>query len=127
MKAIVHPANEPDGTGARPLLLALAGQLPRLALIWVDGGYKTTFAAWVEATLGWKVAAVRPPGAHRRGGPAQAPGGFRVLPHRWVVERTFAWLGRQRRLSKDDEALAETEEAWIYLTMTRLLLARLAT
>jgi putative transposase len=48
-----------------------------------------------------------------------------VLPHRWVVERTFAWLGRTRRLSKDDEALPGTEEAWISLAMIRLLLARL--
>lgn len=126
VKVRVHPASEPDGTGARPLLQALAGHLPRLELLWVDGGYKTTFADWVAATLGWQVEAVRPPGAHRRGGPEPAPGGFRVLPHRWVVERTFAWLGRQRRLSKDYEALAETEEAWIYLTMTRLLLTRLA-
>jgi putative transposase len=122
----VHPADEPDGTGARPLLLALRDALPRLALLWVDGGYKTTVAEWVEATLGWQVEAVRPPGAHRRGGPVPAPGGFRVLPHRWVVERTFAWLGRQRRLSKDYEGVPETEEAWIELTMIRLLTTRLA-
>jgi putative transposase len=126
VKARVHLANEPDGAGARPLLQAVRDQLPRLALIWVDGGYKSTFAAWVAATLGWRVEAVRPPGAHRRGGPKPAPPGFRVLPHRWVVERTFAWLGRQRRLSKDDEVLPASEEAWIYLTMTRLLARRLA-
>ena len=46
-----------------------------------------------------------------------------MLPRRWVVERTFAWLGRNRRLSKDYEALPCTEEAWIYLTMIRLMLA----
>jgi putative transposase len=51
---------------------------------------------------------------------------FQVLPRRWVVERTFAWLGRQRRLSKDYEALPETGEAWIYNTMTGLMLRRLA-
>jgi putative transposase len=49
-----------------------------------------------------------------------------VLPRRWVVERTFAWLGRYRRLSKDYEALPCTEEAWIYLAMIRLMLARMA-
>ncbi len=49
-----------------------------------------------------------------------------VLPRRWVVERTFAWLGRYRRLSKDYEELPATEEAWIYLAMTRFMLARLA-
>ncbi|MCH8061129.1 MAG: transposase, partial [Chloroflexi bacterium] len=51
---------------------------------------------------------------------------FQVLPRRWVVERTFAWLGRQRRLSKDYEALSETTEAWIYTAMTGLMLRRLA-
>lgn len=128
VKVRVHPAREPDGTGARPLLQALADHLPRLELIGVAGGDKTTFATWVEETLGWRVETVRPPGAHRRGGPESPPepGGFRVLPRRWVVERTFAWLGRQRRLSKDDEVLADTEAAWIELTMTRLLVARLA-
>jgi transposase len=53
--------------------------------------------------------------------------GFQVLPRRWVVERTFAWLGHWRRLSKDDEELPATEEAWIYLAMSMLMLARLAT
>ncbi len=53
------------------------------------------------------------------------PSGFQVLPRRWVVERTFAWLGRYRRLSKDDEVLPETEEAWISMAMTRLMTVRL--
>ena len=133
LKAIVHPADEPDGTGARPLLAALQGLLPRLQLIWVDGGYKKAFAEWVAATLGWRVETVQHPEAGRRYvwvGPGQEPPawptGFRVLPRRWVVERTFAWLGRQRRLSKDFEALPATEEAWIYLAMTRLMTVRLA-
>ena len=63
-------------------------------------------------------------GLGRRGGRAPTiPAGFHVLPRRWVVERTFAWLGRYRRLSKDYEALPGTEEAWISLAMIRLLLA----
>jgi putative transposase len=133
LKALVHPADEPDGTGGRPLLAALAGLLPRLQLIWVDGGYKHAFAAWVAAELGWRVEAVQHPDAGLRYvwvGPGQAVparrSGFRVLPRRWVVERTFAWLGRQRRLSKDFEALSATEEAWIYLAMSRLMTVRLA-
>ena len=58
--------------------------------------------------------------------PPERPAGFHVLPRRWVVERTFAWLGRNRRLSKDYERRCETTETWIYLAMTRLMLRRLA-
>ena len=124
----VHPADEQDAPSAQPLIVAMGSRLPRLRRIWVDGGYKRAFATWVADTMGWQVEAIRPPGAHRRGGPDRVPGGgFRVLPRRWVVERTFAWLGRYRRLSKDYEQLPESEEAWIYLAMSRLLAVRLAT
>ena len=58
--------------------------------------------------------------------PPALPRGFRVLKRRWVVERTFAWLGRNRRLSKDYEALPASEEAWIYAASCRLLVRRLA-
>ena len=57
---------------------------------------------------------------------SDAARGFVVLPKRWIVERTFAWLGRSRRLSKDYEALAETSEAWIRIAMIQLMLKRLA-
>jgi transposase len=133
LKARVHPADEPDGEGARPLLAGLAGLLPRLELVWVDGGYKRRFAEWVGAELGWRVEEVQHPDAGLRyvwvapgQEPPPRPKGFRVLPRRWVVERTFAWLGRSRRLSKDYEALPATEEAWIYLAMARLMARRLA-
>jgi putative transposase len=126
LTVVVHPADAQDGVAARALLLAVRDRLPRLAVLWVDGGYKKAFADWVAAALGWRVEAIRPPGAHRRGGPERVAGGFRVLPRRWVVERTFAWLGRYRRLSQDYEALPATEEAWIYLAMSRLMAARLA-
>lgn len=56
---------------------------------------------------------------------AGSAGGFQVLPKRWIVERTFSWLGRQRRLSKDYERLVDTSEAWMYLVGIRFLLARL--
>lgn len=75
------------------------------------------------AAVGWQIEAVRPPGAHRRGGPDRVPGGARPETRRWVVERTFAWLGRHRRLSKDYEELPATEEAWIYLAMMTVRLA----
>jgi putative transposase len=134
LKARSHPADEPDGEGAKPLLAGLTAVFPRLELIWVDGGYKRRFAEWVAAELGWRVAVVQHPdaGRHRvwvapgQEPPPAPPAGFRVLPRRWVVERTFAWLGRNRRLSKDYEARPASEETWIYAAASRLLLRRLA-
>jgi putative transposase len=129
----VGPADAQDGAAAKPLLAAAKAALPRLELVWVDGGYKRAFAEWAAAELGWRVEVVQHPEAGLRGAwvapgqaPPPAPRGFRVLPRRWVVERTFAWLGRNRRLSKDYEGRPETEEAWIYAASGRLLLRRLA-
>ena len=134
VKARVGPADETDAAGAKPLLAALAGQRPRLELIWVDGGDKRRFAEGVATERGWRVEAVPHPGAGRHcvwvapgeAPPLAPPAGFRVLPRRWVVERTFAWLGRNRRLSTDYEALPATEEAWIDLGLSRLRRRRLA-
>jgi putative transposase len=85
---------------------------------------------WIEKNLGLRVTVVRKPRRWIRVAadqdPPPLPTGFQVLPRRWVVERTFAWLGRYRRLSKDYEALPATEEAWIHLAMSSLMLARLA-
>ena len=133
MKARVHPADETDAEGAKPLLAGLAQVFARLALIWVDGGYKRRFVEWVGAELGWRVEVVQHPEAGLRyvwvgpgQEPPQLPRGFRLLKRRWVVERTFAWLGRNRRLSKDYEMLPASEEVWIYAASSRLLLRRLA-
>jgi transposase len=129
LKACVHPADVADRDGAPALLASLGQQFPRLAHLWVDAGYQGSFVPWVTATLGWTVEIVRRPrrwGRWPAGEEPPPPPRFQVLPRRWVVERTFAWLGRNRRLSKDDEALPETEEAWIYLAMVRLMVARLA-
>lgn len=129
----MHPAHETEAAGGQALLAGLAQVFLRMALIWVDGGYKRRFAEWVAAELGWRGAAVQHPTAGVRVvwvGPGQEPParkrGFRVLTRRWVVERTFAWLGRNRRLSKDYEALPASEEAWIYAASVRLLVRRLA-
>jgi putative transposase len=134
VKALVHPANVPDGTGGQRLLEALADRaqaLPRLRQLWVDTAYQGGFKDWVEQTLGWTVAVVRrprrgvwvPPG----GEPPEVPPGFQVLPRRWVVERTLGWIGRWRRTSKDYEYLPATSECVIYALMTRVMLRRLAT
>ena len=129
----VHPANELDAEGAKPLLRGLQQVFVRLELLWIDGGYKRRFVEWVQAELGWRVEVVQHLNAGLRYvwvAPGQEPPplrrGFQVLKRRWVVERTFAWLGRNRRLSKDYEAFPATEEAWIYLASARLLLKRLA-
>lgn len=139
LKVQVHPAHVSDSQGGQQLLMGLDAVFPRLRHLWADGGYFQVFVEWVRAQLGWTVSVVKP--ARRHTGvmdelarllmtPAEyarvyGPG-FRVLPRRWVVERTFAWLGKQRRLSKDYELLPSTGETWIYLTMVRLMTRRLA-
>ncbi len=113
----VHPADMQDRDGAKLVISKLTGRFPRLSLIWADGGYAGKLIEWVATLTGWTLEIVRRPGNSHR---------FEVLPRRWVVERTFAWLGRHRRLSKDYEALPETTEAWVYTAMTGLMLRRLA-
>jgi putative transposase len=130
LKVRVHPANIQDRDGARLLLTLLNVVFPRLAMLWADAGYQGRCADWIRILLGWTVEIVRK--APKRiwwpvdQEPPALPTGFQVLKRRWVVERTFAWLGRYRRLSKDYEGLERTEEAWIYLAMIRLMLVRLA-
>ena len=113
----VHPANVQDRDGAKLVLSRLVGRFPRLKRIWADGAYAGKLVQSARDTGGWSLELVRrPPQQHT----------FEVLPRRWVVERTFAWLGRQRRLSKDYEVLPETTETWVYTAMTGLMLRRLA-
>ncbi len=130
----MHPADIHDKEGAKLLLAPLAGQLPRMAKVWADSAYQG-LKKWTKDVLGWDLEVVKhwwtglrwvwvPEGQEP---PAlDIPGGLQVLPRRWVVERTLAWLCRNRRLSKDYEALPETEEAFIYIGMIRLMLRRLA-
>jgi putative transposase len=131
LKAVVHPANVADRDGAGLVLEGLTTQYPTLRHLWVDAGYAGKTVAGLGQALGLTVHVVRkarrPFWCAADQEPPPVPKGFQVLPRRWVVERTFAWLDRYRRLSKDDEELSTTEEAWISLAMSMLMLARLTT
>ena len=145
LKAKVHSAKVPDQDGLRLLLKAVRERLPRLSHLWVDAGYRGRGKEWAENVLGLSVEVV-----HRAPKPLPEKiarmwaeewakegekidwqkllprRGFEVLPRRWVVERTFAWLGQNRRMSKDYERLCVTGEAFVYVAMTRLMVRRLA-
>jgi putative transposase len=127
--ACVHAADLHDRDGARTLVVtAVPGEWPRMSLVWADQGYTGAFARWLHGARGWRLDFVRHRERHlwRYGLEPKRKGVFRVLPRRWVVERTFAWLGQSRRLSKDYERLPATGEAMIYGAMSRLMLRRLA-
>jgi putative transposase len=116
LAVVVHPADIQDRDGAKLVLQRLLGRFPRLKLIWADGAYAGKLVRWAKRKGGWLLELVRRPAQQHT---------FQVLPRRWVVERTLGWLGRNRRLSKDYEFLPESEEAWVYIGMIRLMLRRL--
>ena len=117
--AVVHSADIQDRDGAPLLLAAIRHAFPRLRHLFADGAYAGEKLAHALTGLGrWTVEIVK------RSDRAQ---GFEVLPRRWVVERTFAWLGRNRRLAKDFETTIATAEAWLYLANVQLLTRRSAT
>lgn len=116
----VHPANVQDRDGARLLLATLHRRFGWLRCIWADGGYAGALVQWVRdlhPARGTRLEVVKHQTALHR---------FKVLPRRWVVERTFAWLGRSRRLSKDYEHTVSSSESFIYIAMIQLMLRRLA-
>jgi len=117
LMVLVHAASIQDRDGAKLLLVKARQSFSRLRLIWADAAYSGKLISWVLTTCSWVLEIVK------RSDDAK---GFQVLPRRWVVERTFAWLGRYRRLSKDYETLPETSEAMIYAAMSRLMVRRLA-
>ena len=112
----MHPASEQDREAAYALLADLKQAYPTLEQIWADAGYAGELVDWCANELGIRLEIVR-----RKDGDQ----GFVVQARRWVVERTFGWLGRCRRLSKDYEQYEESSEAWIYLALIRLLVRRL--
>ncbi len=117
LAVVVHPANIHDRDGAKRVIDKIVDRFPRLSLIWADGGYAGKLVEWVMSVSGWTLEIVRRPKGSSR---------FEVLPRRWVVERTIAWLGKCRRLSKDYEALPKTSEAWVTMAMIHLMVRRLA-
>ena len=113
---VVTAANIQDRDGAKLLLKAVKGRSKKLRKIWVDGGYRGALINWVKSKCNIVLEVVlRSEETH----------GFVLLPRRWVVERTFAWLNNNRRLSKDYERFCDTSETFIYIAMTRLVLLRL--
>jgi putative transposase len=121
----VHAADVQDRVGARLLVETTAPtELTSLQRVWADQGYTGAFAGWLHETRGWRLDVVRHADrqAWRYGLEERPTREFRVLPRRWVVERTFAWLGQARRLSKDYERLPATSETMIYAAMSRLML-----
>jgi len=114
---VVHSAALSDKEGARPLVQWASYSLPRLFVIYADTAYQGLWLEWRERVYTWFMHIVRrKPGAK----------GFQVLPKRWIVERTFAWLGNYRRLSRDYEYRTASSEAFIYLAMIHLMLRRLS-
>lgn len=131
LRVVVHPADLQDRAGAPGLLLPLADALPRLELIWADSAYVGPLHIWVWETLGWRLAIVARPGGRGPWLPAgQEPPprlpGFQPVPHHWMVERTIAWSGRNRRMREEDAFLPATSAAWVDLSMVRLMRKRLA-
>jgi putative transposase len=114
---VVHTANIQDRDGAKQVLEKAKQKFSGLKLIWADGGYAGKLIDWVKEQCLWVLEIVK------RNDDVK---GFKVLPRRWVVERTFAWIGRYRRLSKDYENLTTSSEADVYVAMVHIMVRRLA-
>jgi putative transposase len=112
---VVHAAGIQDRDGARLVLEQAKSRFPTLQLIWADGGYAGQLIAWVQETCGWILQTIlRPVGVQ----------GFVLLPRRWVVERTFAWLTTYRRLGKDYEYRTDVSQTMVTVAMIHLMARR---
>jgi putative transposase len=117
LTVVAHPAGLADSLGAPQVFETLPPYWQHtLQVVWADGAYTDKLAAWLDNELGIRLVVVKR---------SEAQKGFTLLPRRWVVERTLAWLGRYRRLSKDYERCARSSEAMVYLASIRRLLHRL--
>ncbi|MCC5670319.1 IS5 family transposase [Nostoc sp. CHAB 5784] len=117
LMVVVHTASIQDRDGAKLVFDKIDHLFPKLHLIWADAGYAGSLVNWVRYFIGCGLEIIKR---------CERTDGFKVLPRRWVVERTLAWLGRYRRLSKDYEYYPQTSETMIYAAMTNLMLRRLA-
>jgi putative transposase len=117
LAVVVSAASVSDPQGAKRLFKRLPGAWKKLRRIWVDGTYRGRLLEWVILHCRFRLQPVLRCDSQK---------GFVVLPRRWVVERTFAWITQCRRLAKDDETLPKSSEAMISLAMTRLMIRRLA-
>ena len=116
MAVVVHSAAIQDRDGAKLLFFKAAMSFPTMKLVWADGGYAGKLVEWLRRWCGWVLEIVRKLGEQT---------GFQILPKRWIVERTFAWLGRNRRFSKDYEYNVQTSETMIDIAAIRIMLNRL--
>ena len=112
----VSAADLDEREGAKSLLTAVVSRFPLLSKIWADSGYQGPFLDWVKTHFDIDVEIIKRTDDLR---------GFKIVPRRWVVERTFGWFGCFKRLSKDYELLPEHSESIIYLAMMRIMLNRL--
>ena len=111
---IVHVASLQDRDGARLVLEKLKNFFPALKVVFADGGYAGKLLHWVEQLKAFVLRIIK-----------RTDKGFKILPKRWIVERTFGWFGKYRRLSKDYERLTENSEATIKLAMIHIMIRRL--
>ena len=116
---VVLPADTGERAGAQQLLTTAREKYPTLQVVWADGGYAgEEFSNWCAKTLSLLLLIVAKPLGIKT---------FLVLPRRWVVERTFAWLGKFRRLARDYETNSESSKSWIQIAMFSLMINRLKT
>jgi putative transposase len=117
LNVVVHAADIQDRDGAKLVLKRMKQYFYKLTVIWADGAYAGQLISWAQRYYGWTIAIVKR---------SDSTTGFRLLPKRWIVERTFAWFGNYRRLAKDYEYAPATSETMIYIAMIHLMVRRLA-
>jgi transposase len=117
LAVVVTIAGIQDRDGAHRLLAALRAKFSTVGLVWADGGYTGRLVDWAKAVLAFTVTIVKR---------TDDLAGFRVIPRRWVVERTLAWISKHRRCVRDYETLPEHAEAMVYIAMIMTMSRRLA-